>query len=60
VEVKKRGRLLLDSYGLSGTLHHSRSQWWNAGFARGTDEGGRPYTCAWLRLCGTAEAAVPT
>jgi len=22
----------------------------NAGFARGTDEGVRPYTCAWLRL----------
>src|SRR6266550_4481684 len=28
---------------------------WNAGFARGTDEGVRPYTCAWLRLCWTAE-----
>jgi len=32
----------------------------NAGFVRGTDEGGCPYTCAWLRLCATAEAAVPT
>ena len=59
VEVRKRGRSLFARYGLSRTWRHSRSQWWNAGFARGADEGVRPYTCAWLRLCGTAEAACP-
>ncbi|PYX71474.1 MAG: hypothetical protein DMG78_15335 [Acidobacteria bacterium] len=32
---------------------------WNAGFARGTDEGVRPYTCAWLRLRWTAEGGCP-
>jgi hypothetical protein len=31
----------------------------HAGFARGTDEGVRPYTCAWLRLRGTAEGVCP-
>jgi hypothetical protein len=28
----------------------TRTMRWNAGFARGTDEGVRPYTCARLRL----------
>jgi len=31
----------------------------NAGFARGTDEGVRPYTCARLLLRWTAEGGCP-
>jgi hypothetical protein len=31
----------------------------NAGFARGTDDGVRPYNCARLRLRWTAEGGCP-
>jgi hypothetical protein len=31
----------------------------NAGFARGTDEGVRPYIGAWLRLRWTADGGCP-
>ncbi len=63
------GGMLLDctenEFTTEGTEKHRGWKRWfwckvpNAGCARGTDEGVRPHTCAWLRLRGTAEARCP-